>query len=94
MSDDVRALVGSTFLFEPNAENDVRQILVDRLTWILDHQLDRLPHYLYRLDIPEHRVNEAFASAESAFDVPEKLADLILERLLQIAESRRRACQD
>lgn len=69
---------------------DVRDLLVRRLRWIIDHQMARLPHYLYQLDVSEVRVNEAFAQAATAAEVPERLADLILERVTRTLEHRQR----
>ncbi len=73
---------------------DFRQKLIERVRWVIDHQMARLPQYLYQLDVPEHRVNEAFAKAESADQVPELLADVILERVAQVVAQRTKTCDD
>jgi hypothetical protein len=69
---------------------DVRRMLTERIITLLDRSPERLMSILYRIDVNEHQVNEIFSHALPP-DVPELLANLIIERQLQKVESRRSA---
>lgn len=89
MSDNpLESIVSNSLGFTVDDTQDFRQKLVERVRWILDHQMARLPQYLYQLDVPEHRVNDAFANAKSSDEVPGLLADVILERVAQVVAQR------
>ncbi len=90
----LESMVSNSLGFKVEDKQDFRQKLVERVRWILDHQMARLPQYLYQLDVPEHRVNEAFANAQSSDEVPELLADVILERVAQVVAKRTKPCDD
>jgi len=90
----MESIVSNGLGFKVEDSEDFRQKLIDRVRWVLDHQMARLPQYLYQLDVPEHRVNEAFANAKSADEVPELLADVILERVAQVVATRTKPCDD
>jgi hypothetical protein len=49
---------------------------------------DRIQHMLYRVDVDERRVLSAWRSTLPSA-LPDALASLLLDRLLQIAQSRR-----
>lgn len=63
--------------------------LSNRFAWILANDVARLSWWLYRLDVRESAVDEAFASSTSD-TLPRALAELLLERTLQKVASRRR----
>lgn len=66
-----------------------REMLADRLRFIIDHQFSRLPQILYRVDVDEKSVDEVFRFAPIS-EVPSALADLIIARVLRTIETRRR----
>ncbi len=90
----VQSIVSTGFGIKVEDTEDFRQKLIERVRWVIDHQMARLPQYLYQLDVPEHRVNQAFADAESADEVPELLADVILDRVAQVVAQRTKKCDD
>ncbi|MBU3742476.1 MAG: hypothetical protein FGM24_09365 [Candidatus Kapabacteria bacterium] len=67
----------------------VRAQLVDRIIYLLNTNPERLMAILYRIDVSESRVNEIFSTALPP-DMPERLADLVIERQLAKAETRAR----
>ncbi len=66
----------------------VRAALTDRIIRLLTTNPERLMAILYRIDVGEAAVDEIFRTAFPP-DVPELLADLIIER--QLAKARTRA---
>ena len=69
--------------------DDVKRMLTERIIHLLNRNPERLMAILYRIDVAEARVNEIFSNALPP-DVPDLLADLIIERQLAKAESRAR----
>lgn len=67
----------------------LRAMLVDRIIYLLNMNPERLMAILYRIDVSEPRVNEIFSHALPP-DIPEQIADLVIERQLAKAESRAR----
>ena len=66
-----------------------RDALAIRLRQIIDHQFSKLAPLLYRIDVDERKVDEIMRTAPFS-DVPEHLADLIIQRRLQAMETRRK----
>lgn len=64
-----------------------RLMLMEALKKVLDSDFNRIWNILYRIDLDEKKVMEAFDEEEPDAIVG-KLADLILERQLQKIESR------
>jgi len=71
----------------------LRDLIEMRVAQIVEHHFGRLPQMLYRMDIPENKVDAAFAAAQSSDEVPGRLAQIIVERLKSISNARR-ACGD
>jgi len=67
----------------------VRARLVERIIQLLNTNPERLMAILYRIDVSEARVNEIFSTALPP-DMPERIADLVIERQLAKAETRAR----
>lgn len=67
----------------------IRAMLIDRIIALLNTNPERLMAILYRIDVSEARVNDIFSTALPP-DMPELLADLIMDRQLAKAESRAR----
>jgi len=68
---------------------EVRAMLVQRIIGLLNSNPEKLMAILYRIDVSEAAVNEIFAKAFPP-DVPDLLADSIIERQLAKAETRRK----
>jgi len=69
--------------------DDVKRMLIERIIHLLQRNPERLMAILYRIDVSESAVNDIFSHA-MPLDVPDRLADLIIERQLLKAESRAR----
>lgn len=67
----------------------LRAFLVERIIHLLNTNPERLMSILYRVDVNEHRVNDIFRTHLPP-DMPEAIADLMIERQLAKAESRAR----
>lgn len=67
----------------------VRAQLVERIIQLLNTNPERLMAILYRIDVNEARVNDIFAHALPP-DIPEEIADLVIERQMAKAETRAR----
>ena len=60
----------------------IRTELVERIIRLLKTNPEKLMSILYRIDVSEENVNEIFTKAMPP-DVPEELAELIIQRQLQ-----------
>jgi hypothetical protein len=65
----------------------IKEELVRRIIGLLNSNPERLMAILYRIDVSEATVNEIFATAQPP-DVPDLIADLIIERQLDKARTR------
>ena len=63
------------------AFNELQEALAAAILNLLQRDLNRLMQILYRVDVSETRVNQAFQSPFS--EIPLLLADLLIERQLQ-----------
>ena len=74
-------------VFDPTIQEtlsmeDVRLFLIERISKLLESNIDLLLSALYRIDVYEHKVKHAFATSPTD-QLPEILADLIIERQIQ-----------
>lgn len=74
-------------VFEPALEEvmsmeAVRSFLIERITNLIESNIDLLMSALYRIDVYEHNVKEAF-NTSTPQQLPEVLADLVIERQIQ-----------
>jgi hypothetical protein len=60
----------------------IREHLIKKVAELLSKDYDRFLSNLYRIDVDEKRVSEILR-AKDRTTIPEKLADLIIERQLQ-----------
>ena len=67
--------------------DEFRVYLVDKLRNLLDNDYDKLINILYKIDVNESKLSELF-SGKNRDDLPESLADLIIERSLQKVKFR------
>lgn len=61
---------------------EFRKYLTEKLAEMLDSNFNLLVNTLYRIDISENKFSELF-SGKDRNNIPEKLADLIIERQIQ-----------
>lgn len=61
---------------------ELKKYLTRKIAELLDTNYERLINILYRIDVNEDKMNELFGSKNRDF-IPERLADLIIERQLQ-----------
>jgi len=70
-----------------NPFEKIRQLLIDKISYLLDHNFEKLLQILYRIDVSEEKAKAALA-AFSGNNPAEMLTDLIIERQIQKAKSR------
>lgn len=73
---------------EHDAYKRIRDQVLNRIIELLTRNPEKLMAILYRIDVPESVVASIFATALPP-DVPDQLADLVMER--QLAKARTRA---
>lgn len=61
---------------------EFKKYLKEKLAHLLDNNYDELINTLYRIDVNEKKLSELF-SGKNRDNIPEVLADLIIERQLQ-----------
>lgn len=75
-------------LDDHDAYRRIREQVLNRIIELLTRNPEKLMAILYRIDVPEPAVASIFATALPP-DVPDQLADLVMER--QLAKARTRA---
>jgi hypothetical protein len=73
---------------EHDAYKRIREQVLNRIIELLTRNPEKLMAILYRIDVPESAVSTIFDTALPP-DVPDQLADLVMER--QMAKARTRA---
>jgi len=68
---------------------EFRKYLTEKIKDMLDNNYNLLINTLYRIDISENKLAELFSSKNKE-TIPEKLADLIIERQIEKINFRRR----
>lgn len=71
-------------------EDSIYEIIHQGIAELLARDMQQLFQLLYRIDVKENLVKDAFQQAEQSHDVAARLTDLIIIRLQQKAEIRRR----
>ena len=67
--------------------NDLRSLLINRITELLARNPEKLMAILYRIDVKEGAVNEIMSKSFPT-EVPIHLADLVIARQLEKARTR------
>lgn len=73
---------------EIKSSGEVKKKLIDLLNDLINNDFDALVQLLYRIDINEKRIRY-FLREKNNSDAASVIADLIIERQLQKAESRK-----
>lgn len=68
---------------------EFRKYLTDKMKDMLDKNYNLLINTLYRIDISEKKLSELF-STKNRDSIPQKLADLIIERQIEKINYRKR----
>ena len=68
---------------------EFRKYLTEKMTDMLDKNYNLLINTLYRIDISEKKLSELFSS-KNKDSIPQKLADIIIERQIQKINFRKR----
>jgi len=71
-------------------EESIYEVIHQGVAELLARDLQQLFQLLYRIDVKENLVKDAFEQAGQSNDVAARLTDLIIIRLQQKAEIRRR----
>ena len=66
----------------------IRQLLIRRIEELLRHDIEKLKWILYRIDVNEKKLYETLQNSEA--DAATIMADLIIERQIEKAESRKK----
>jgi hypothetical protein len=78
----------------PNTDNNevkfraIRQLLITRIDELLHHDIGKLKWILYRIDVSEKKLHETLQNSDT--DAATVMADLIIERQIEKAESRKK----
>jgi hypothetical protein len=76
---------GMSALLNKEGFDDLAQLkkhLTRKISELLDNNYEKLISILYRIDVNENKLNELFGSKNRDF-IPDRLADLIIERQIQ-----------
>ncbi len=65
-----------------------RQLLIQRIDELIHRDFEKLKWILYRIDVSEKKLNEALQNSEA--DAATVMADLIIQRQIEKAESRKK----
>jgi len=68
---------------------EFRKYLTDKMKYMLDKNYNLLINTLYRIDISEKKLAELFSSKDKD-SIPDRLADLIIERQIEKIHFRKR----
>ena len=72
---------------------EIKENLTERIRYLMDHDYDKLMFILYRIDVNETKLKQAFK--ENSFDnMPPLIAGLVIERQLIKAKMRMQMKQD
>jgi hypothetical protein len=71
-------------------EEAIYEVIYQGVSELLSRDMQQLFQLLYRIDVKENLVKDAFQQAEQSNDVAARLTDLIVIRLKQKAEIRSR----
>jgi hypothetical protein len=66
----------------------IRQLLIKRIDELLHHDIGKLKWILYRIDVSEKKLHQTLEGSDT--DAATVMADLIIERQIEKAESRKR----
>jgi hypothetical protein len=95
VSENISSVFNRFGLELPLSPNDVENLsqlkvfLSEKLKDLLDNNFNLLVNTLYRIDVNEDKLNELFGS-KNRVNIPEALADLIIERQLQKIHFRKK----
>ena len=67
----------------------LKKVLIERITYMLDHEYDKLVNALYRIDLDEAKLHELF-SGKNRESIPEVLANMIFKRQIQKLHFRKK----
>lgn len=68
---------------------EFKKYLTQKVTYLLENNYDVLINTLYRIDVNESRLSELFSGKNRA-NIPEVIAELIIERQLQKVRFRQK----
>lgn len=74
--------------FEIQNQSNMYEIVSQQIQYLLEHDLNRLYGLLYRIDVSEHKSKAAFGGTTET--IAQNLTQLIIERLQQKIESRKK----
>jgi hypothetical protein len=74
--------------FDIQEQEDMRHAITQKILYLLEHDLNRLYALLYRIDVSEQKAKDAFGG--STQEIASKLCELIINRLQEKIESRRK----
>lgn len=64
---------------QAHCSQNLRQLLTERIEYLMNHDYDQLMQILFRVDVNEEKLKQAFR--QNSFDeMPPLIADLVIER--------------
>ena len=72
-----------------NSLQQLKEYLTKKISELMDNNFDKLVNTLYRIDVSEQKLQEAFSDKNKQI-LPETIAGLIIERQLQKIELRKK----
>ncbi len=66
---------------------EIKRFLKERIIVLMEKNFEKFLNTLYRIDLPENKVEQIF-SKEPSEKIPELIADLIIERQIQRIKTR------
>lgn len=90
-------LISSLQLFEStvpaNDDSSLRNLLIEKIRYLLDNDFEKLLNVLYRIDVNEEKLKKLLTDFSES-DPAIVIADAIIERQRQKLESRKKYCSD
>lgn len=66
----------------------IRELLIRRIDELIHHDIEKLKWILYRIDVSERKLGEALKNSDA--DAATIIADMIIQRQIEKAESRKK----
>ncbi len=88
LDQEAQQLIAQDFELEPRAGEPFIETLAYKIAYLLEHNPDLLFSYFYRMDIDEKKIEHILLN-QGPVAINIQLADLILNRQLKRAETKR-----
>lgn len=93
---DIVPAINNSFeisLSEKTSLEELKEKLANQINHLINHDFEKLVNILYRVDVDESRMRKLLDSGKGE-NAAGLIADLVIERQLQKAESRKKSASD